>query len=151
MVFPFVINGNSEVDLNENMLINNVCPILKGPNGSGSVFRINADVPQEFVVKGEGVLDLSQFVAGDTIEFTGYVKVILEPGAKIITGGATIVFADNSSIYVEPYPKSEDIFDAIPHDFNHNNTLNGSTLTPAATAHNQFAPLSGTGDINNTD
>ena len=44
----------------------------------------------------EAMLDLSQFVAGDTIEFNGYVKLVLEPGATIITGGANIVFSDDA-------------------------------------------------------
>lgn len=146
-----VVNGNGQVDLNENMLVNNVFPLLKGPDGSGSTLIINSEVPQELRIKSEGVLDLTQFVTGDTIKFTGYVKLILEPGAKVITGGATLLFADDTSMYIEPYEKSESIFDAIPHDFIHSNTLDPLTLTSAANAHNQFAPLSGTGSTTNTD
>ncbi len=147
-----VANGNGQVDLNENMLVNNVCSILKGPNNvTGNVLRINADVPQEFRIRKEAVLDLTQFVAGDTIEFTGNVKVILEPGATIITSGANIVFSDETILFAEPYAQSEDIFDAIPHDFNHNSFLDGLVTATAALAHNQFAPLFGTGEVTNTD
>jgi hypothetical protein len=147
-----IANGEGQIDLNEDILVNNVCAFLRGPNFDNNVLRINADVEREFRVKPTGVLDFRSFEAGDVVEFGGQVKVILEAGATILMGDATVRFTDDAQLYVEPYFKSQNIFNAIV-EGPINNTLDPiATVTNPALPHNQFAPLANFGaGLQNTD
>ncbi len=147
-----IAEGDGQVDLNENILVNNVCAFLRGPDFNQNILRINSDVEREFRVKPSGVLDFRSFQAGDVVEFGGQTKVILEAGATILMGDATVRFTDDAQLYAEPYFKSQEIFDAIaegPID----NTLDPiATVTNPALPHNQYAPLANFGaGLQNTD
>lgn len=152
-----IADGSGEVFLNEDIIVNNVCAILKGPNfvststaGEGDIIRINSDTERELRLKETGVLDLRTFSAGDVVELCGLVRMILEPGARILLNGVTLRAVDNACLIAEPNPKTIDFFNAIPLG-PIDNTLNPLNTTPAADPHNQFAPLSGTGGVANTD
>lgn len=109
-----VANGDGEIVLNEDVLVNNVCALLKGPNfstaRSGHILRFTSHVDREFRIKSCGILDLSTFATGDVIEFADNVHVVIEPGA-IIRGpnlvdpnipGPVIRLTGNVSWYHEP-------------------------------------------------
>ncbi len=146
-----IADGNGQVDLNEDMVINNVCSILKGPNFvEGNVLTINADTEKALRVKPTGVLDLRSFSEGDIVRFAGQVKVILEPGARILLDGVFVEFFDATTLECEPLIKSELLFSEIPVG-PIDNAL-PVTSTPAEDPHNEFAPLTNFGaGVQNTD
>lgn len=101
-----VPNGNGEVVLNEDIIINNVCHILSGTAfgiDGQNVLSINSTTPKELRIKAPGVLDLSQFTTPDQVlDITGQVRLICEPGARIILGGGILRFSDQAQLYVQP-------------------------------------------------
>lgn len=83
-----IADGDGLVDVNEDLIINNVCSILKGPNFNNNVLRLHSEHGRSIRVKSTGTLDMSSFTdATDVIELTGDLNLILEPGAKLIFGG----------------------------------------------------------------
>jgi hypothetical protein len=101
-----VPNGDGHVILNEDLIINNVCHILSGTafglNGQ-NVLTIDSTSPKELRIKAPGVLDLSQFTNSDQVlEITGQVRLVCEPGARIILGGGILRFSDQAQFYIEP-------------------------------------------------
>ncbi len=101
-----VPNGDGRVILNEDIIINNVCHILSGTafgvNGQ-NVLTIDSTSPKELRIKAPGVLDLSQFTTADQVlEIGGQVRLVCEPGARIILGGGTLLFSDQAEFYIEP-------------------------------------------------
>ncbi len=100
-----IADGNGRVDLNEDIIIDNTCHILAGPNmGVGDRLQIFSDSERQILVKKGGVLDLRSFAATlvgtttfyQTLEFAGNVKLVLEPGAVIALGGGVLRFTDNT-------------------------------------------------------
>lgn len=89
-----IVNGNGHVDLNSDLVIDNICSVLKGSNfGSeeAHILTFFAATPRTIHVRPTGILDLSAFNnVDDTIRFEGNVKVIFEPGSHLIMGGATL-------------------------------------------------------------
>lgn len=106
-----IADGTCRIDLNENLVIDNICAILKGPDFTptdtslpGNVFTIHADTPTTIRVTKDGVLDLRSFSdPRDTILFDGFAQIIFEPGATLIMGGGLLQFFDSSSMIIEPY------------------------------------------------
>ncbi|HEX2978242.1 MAG TPA: hypothetical protein VHO47_03945 [Candidatus Babeliales bacterium] len=98
-------NGSGTFEINEDVIINNVCHIMPGPNfgiGSPQTLRFHSQDPKEIRVLNTGVLDLSQFtLPTQNIEFAGNLSLVFEPGARMILGGGTVVFNDNSSLALE--------------------------------------------------
>jgi len=104
-----VPNGNGHVELNEDLIINNVCHILSGTafglNGQ-NVLSIGSSTARELRIKAPGVLDLSQFTTADQVlEITGQVSLVCEPGARIILGGGILLFSDQAQFYLDPVIK----------------------------------------------
>lgn len=102
-----VPNGNANVELNEDIIINNVCHILSGTafgqNGNVNTLAISSTTPKELRIKSTGVLDLSQFtLPGQIFEITGQVKLVCEPGARIVLGGGTFILSGQSQWFLEP-------------------------------------------------
>jgi len=97
-------NGNSQVDLNEDLIINNICHILKGPGFEAEedeevVIKISSDCQTKLRVMKGGILDLSSFTnPSQVVEFGGSIKLILEPGSRIRMGGGKIRFSDNCQV-----------------------------------------------------
>jgi hypothetical protein len=144
-------NGNGQVDLNSNIIVNNICAVLKGPYSNGNILRFRSEVPQEFRIKSGATFDLSQFVAGDVIEFTGAITMVFEPGSRCVTGGATIRFGDNVVVLAEPNSNPNELFDMINEYLPYNNALSLVTTTSITVPHNELAPLVGAGGVTNTD
>lgn len=146
-----IANGDGHVTLNEDICIDNICAILKGPDFEESnVLRFTSECCRELRVKKTGTLDLRSFDFG-VVEFGGKIKLILEPGAKVLLNGGTLRMADNACIVVDPFVKAEETFAKIPLGAL-DDTLSPTTSTPSSDPHNQFAPLTGHGQgLKNTD
>lgn len=101
-----IANGNGIVTLNEDMIINNTCHIVAGPDFGASTAQkliINSDTERKLTIRSGGLLDLTTFTdsTNQTIEFGGNLQVVLEPGACIAMGGATLRFTDNVVVLCE--------------------------------------------------
>jgi len=105
-------NGNGVFNLNTDVTINNVCPILAGPDFGATEAQsltINADDPHFIRVKSSGVLDLTSFTStNQSLIFNGKVQLILEPGAKLVLGTNT---SSDAAIYFSG--ESELVFDRL--------------------------------------
>lgn len=102
-----VANGDGRVLLNEDAVINNVCHLVPGPGfADGGRLLITSASCRTIRVKSSGVLDLSAFsglhAADQIIELGGSVRLVLEPGAKIVMGGCTLRFSDAAGLVCEP-------------------------------------------------
>lgn len=95
-------NGSGTVELNEDVLIDNVCHIL-----TGTLFGLNeedrllirSNTRRKLIVKGTGVLDLSQFTSTQQVlEIGGEVRLVFEPGARLVLGGGILRFTDQSEL-----------------------------------------------------
>jgi hypothetical protein len=150
-----IADGEGRVDLNGNLIINNLCSILKGPNFNSNtdVLRFHADDPTTLRVSKTGVLDLRSFSdPKDRVEFGGNIQIILEPGAKVILGGGILQCTDLSGLVAEPSEKSLIVFDNITDALGGTDqNLSATTSTPFDQLHNKYAPLTGTGGVTNTD
>lgn len=100
-----VADGNGVITLNEDLYVENVCHIMPGPNMTTDgtqrlIFHASED--RELRVFSGGVLDLSKFQAGQTIEFNGVVRLVFEPGSTLALGGGQIVFTDKAQLQIDP-------------------------------------------------
>lgn len=100
-------DGNGTVRLNEDVLVNNLCSFLRGPDFGATGLQqltLDSDVPREIRVKSDGILDLTQFTnLNQRLTFAGQVRLVLEPGATVALGGGSLYFVGNSSLFIEPY------------------------------------------------
>lgn len=104
-----IANGTGQVDLNSDIVIDNICSVLKGPDFvSTDTLTFFSYASRTIRVKPTGILDLSQFTSG-TIRFEGDIDVVFEPGAKLVMGGATLQFFDTCQFIVEPFFGCEEI------------------------------------------
>lgn len=100
-----VPNGDAEVVLNEDTLINNVCHILAGPNFEpGNELFITSVVPRELRVKNEAFLDLTSFTdERQRLTIGGEVTLVFEPGARLLMNGGTLKITENAKVVFEPF------------------------------------------------
>jgi hypothetical protein len=102
-----IANGTAQVVLNEDALINNVAHILTGTQfgvGGQQTLLITSEVDRELRIKNEGVLDLSQFSnENQVLAIGGKVKLVVEPGARIILGGGILRFTEQAQLVFQPY------------------------------------------------
>ena len=110
-----IANGDGRVHLNEDVVINNVCHIVQGPDfASEHRLLIESDCCRTILVKSNGVLDLSTFTTGtqvSAIQLGGEVQLVLEPGATVVMGSCTLQFVDHAGIVCKPVSP-----DAMPTD-----------------------------------
>jgi hypothetical protein len=109
--------GNSTIELNENVIIDNVCAIVPGPNFGVTTNKLTiyAQDQKEFRVKSTGTLDLSQFdTPQKQLEFAGNVLVVFEPGARLVMGGGTLIFTDNAQLTFENVLDSQLYSQSLP-------------------------------------
>ena len=148
-----IADGDGRVDLNEDMIVDNLCAFVKGPNFNAETDKllICSDVPRILLVKSTGILDFESFGENEIVEFCGQIRIILEPGAKILMDGGTVQFANDVVVEIDPFVPAQDFFNAIPLGAE-NSALNPLTPTPSSETHNPFAPLTGHGNgLSNTD
>jgi hypothetical protein len=99
-------DGDSTIILNEDVIINNVCPIVTGTNfgliGENTLTIRSIDT-QKLLIRSTGALDLSLFTTPNMIlNFAGQVQLVAEPGARIIMNGGVLSFSDNAQWVLEP-------------------------------------------------
>ncbi len=87
-----VANGDGRVDLNSDLVINNVCHILKGPDFvETNTLTFYSEVPHKITIKEGAVLDLSSFgftTTQHSIKFAGQITLVFEPGSHLVLGTA---------------------------------------------------------------
>lgn len=102
-----VANGNGEIRLNEDTLIDNVCHVLTGTAfgiTQQQSLVITSDVPRELRVKSDGVIDLTQFNTGlKRFVISGKVVLVMEPGAKMLLNGGVLEFSGQAIMKGEPF------------------------------------------------
>ncbi len=110
-----VANGNGTVEVNSDLVINNVCHILKGPGITGTDFAqtvtltFHSNCCRSIIVKTGAVLDLSSFDHFDKVILTGAVQLIFEPYSRLILPNKTpagterfgLVFQDTTGFRVK--------------------------------------------------
>jgi hypothetical protein len=98
-------NGDATIELNEDVIINNVCHILSGTSfglNGPNVLTIFSEDNKELRVKSTGLLDLTQFNNQNKIlNFAGNVRLIFEPGSRLVLGGGSIQFTDETQLAFE--------------------------------------------------
>ncbi|MGE0206425.1 MAG: hypothetical protein AB7R69_01100 [Candidatus Babeliales bacterium] len=98
-------NGNAVIELNEDIIINNVCHILAGTSfgvTSTDTLTIFSEDTKELRVKSTGLLDLSQFnTPSKVLQFAGKAKLVFEPGSKLVLGGGVLIFTDETQLAFE--------------------------------------------------
>lgn len=102
-----IADGNSQVFLNDNIVVNNAAPILVGPDfgaTTSNILEITSTVPREIRIQNGGVLDLSQFTtANQTLLISGRVTLVFEPGARMVLGGGNLQLIEDATIRLESY------------------------------------------------
>jgi hypothetical protein len=147
-----IANGSGQVIVNDDLIIDNMCSIVKGPDFEAcDILELYSAVDRQILVKSTGTLNLASFTdVTDIVSFAGQLKLVLEPGAKIITGAGTLRFAGDAQMLFEPAIKAQEFFDAIPHGA-HDSSLAITTVN-AADVHNILSSLINFGqDLHNTD
>jgi hypothetical protein len=147
-----IADGSGQVVVNSDLVINNMCAIVKGPNfASCDVLELYSAVERQILVKSTGTLNLASFTdVTDIVAIAGELKLVFEPGAQLITGLGTLRFSGDSKLLFEPAVNARDVFEAIPHGA-HDSTLPVAGV-PAADIHNPVAYLTEFGsNLHNTD
>jgi hypothetical protein len=144
--------GGGEVILNDSVSVEGLCPFLFGPGADlNSVLTVTSSVPNELLAENTGVLDMRSLITDREINISGEVQLNMEPGSMLLMGGGTLRFSGNSELNFEPSSALTAFFNAIPLG-PIDNSLSPTTPTPAASPHNQFAPLTNYGQgLQNTD
>jgi hypothetical protein len=140
-----VADGSCRIDINTDVIINNICSIIQGPNfASTDVVEFLADTPYTIHVTKEGILDLSNFTQSGIIRFGGNIRLSFEPGSRLILGASTLEFSDNAMVEIESAYDLELIIQGL--DFSAgpiNNNINPLTSVPYTSANNIYSPLTG--------
>lgn len=113
-------NGNGTVELNENVLVDNVCHIVTGTSfgvGGAETLTIHSYDTKEFRVKSTGLLDLTQFNTSNKIlKFAGRIKIVFEPGSRLVLGGGTVTFTDQVELGLERVLNLDLLVGTMPSD-----------------------------------
>ncbi len=147
-----IADGSGQVVVNDNLIINNYCVFVKGPNFQPcDSLQLYSAIPREIRLKSTGTLNLASFTdVTDIVAFMGELRLVVEPGAQIITGAGTLRFGENSQLLFEAAVNAQEFFDAIPHGA-HDSTLPVTTVNAAA-IHNALSSLTSYGaGLHNTD
>lgn len=103
-------NGDCQVLLNEDVLINNVCPTLTGTAFGQTVKQelfFTSAVPREIRITNQGVWDLSAFATpNQEVVVGGEINLVMEPGARLILGGGKLRIAENAKLSFQPFLES---------------------------------------------
>lgn len=97
-----IANGDGTIALNQDIVINNTCHILAGPDfgiDCPQRLKFHANCCRSIIVKAGGILDLSSFISShQVVEFTGYAQLVLEPGSLVLLNGGKLIMSDNTQI-----------------------------------------------------
>ena len=129
-----------------------MCAFVKGPDfASCDVLELYSAVPHQILLKSSGTLNLTSFDdPSQIVAFLGELRLVVEPGAQIVTGAGTLRFADNSQLLFEAANNAVSFFSAIP--FGAEDSTLPITIVPAADPHNPLSSLINFGQgLHNTD
>lgn len=150
----FIANGSGRIDLNEDVIVNNICAFLRGPDFTDTdVLEIHADTPHVLRVVQGGTLDFSDFNTA-SIVFTGEVVVIFETSADfVLSDNEIITFSGNSVVQFTATPQQVAFFAELASTLGPiDNSIDPTNSVDATQPHNEFSPLINLGDgVNNTD
>ncbi len=147
-----IANGSGRALINSDMVINNVCAFVKGPDfESCDVLQLYSAVPHQILLKSGASLNLTSFDdPSQIVSIGGELSLVVEPGAQIVTGSGTLRFADNARLLFAPSNNAESFFSAIP--FGAQDSELPVTIVPAADPHNPLSSLINFGEgLHNTD
>jgi hypothetical protein len=147
-----IANGSGRVLVNDDLVINNTCAFVKGPDfASCDVLQLYSAVPHQILLKSGATLNLTSFTdPSEIVAIGGELSLVVEPGAQIITGSGTLRFADNARLLFAPSNSAEAFFSAIP--FGAQDSTLPVTIVPAADPHNPLSSLINFGQgLHNTD
>jgi hypothetical protein len=100
-----VPNGNGEVQVNNNLIVNNFCHILAGTafgTTGTNYLTFLSEIPQEIRVKKGGVLDLTSMTStNQVVEISGQVSLVMETGSLLRMGGGTLQFTGQSQLVIQ--------------------------------------------------
>ena len=111
-----VADGDGVIDILSDVVVDNVCHIVVGPNFAttaedGDALIIRSQQPQELRVRTGGVLDLSTFDdSTKRVIIGGELSVVMERNSKIIMGGGILNFTANSKLTAQPYVDRDGVF-----------------------------------------
>jgi len=106
-----VADGDGVIDILSDVVVDNVCHIVVGPNFDNNSLIIRSQQPQELRVRTGGVLDLSTFNDPDKrVIIGGELSVVMERNSKIIMGGGVLNFTANSKLTAQPYVDRDGVF-----------------------------------------
>lgn len=105
-------DGSAQIYLNDDILVDNICHIIAGPNfgvSGAQKLTITSQIPREFRIKSGATLDLSMFDRPNReLVIAGQVRLIFEPGSRLILGkdavtgtGGVLTFTDFASMAFE--------------------------------------------------
>ncbi|OGB97272.1 hypothetical protein A3F06_00905 [candidate division TM6 bacterium RIFCSPHIGHO2_12_FULL_36_22] len=106
-----VANGNGVVDILSDIVIDNVCHIVTGPNFDGETLILRSEQPRELRVRTGGTLDLSTFnTSNKKVMISGSLSIVMERGSTIVMGGGVLEFASRSILTGQPYVDEGGVF-----------------------------------------
>ncbi len=147
-----IANGSGRVLINGDIVINNTCSIVKGPDFADcDVLELYSAVPRQILLKSSGTLNLTSFDdVNQIVQIGGELSLVVEPGATIVTGMGTLRFADSAQLLFEASTKAFDFFNAIP--FGLIDNALPVTVVNASATHNALSTLINFGaGLDNTD
>lgn len=147
-----VANGSGTVQVNQDLIINNTCAFVKGPDFENcDVLTITSPVEREIRLQSGATLNLTSFDNPDQIvSIGGQIRFVVEPGARIVTGAGTLQFAGNAQLIFRAANNAQSFFSAIP--FGPQDSSLPITTVEAALPHNPLSSLTNFGEgLNNTD
>jgi hypothetical protein len=147
-----IANGSGQVNVNSDLIINNTCAFVKGPDfASCDVLQLYSAVPHQILLKSGATLNLTSFTdPSEIVAIAGQLTLAVEPGAQIVTGAGTLRFADSAQLLFIPANNATDFFNAIP--FGAEDSTLPITIVPAADPHNPLSSLINFGEgLHNTD
>lgn len=117
-------NGNARIELNEDIIINDICHILAGPDfgwegtqfdpdfnpadlrvSMTQILEFHSDLGKSIIVKAGGQLDLTSLnTPNKTVSFSGNANLVLEPGAQILMNGGTLLMTDKAKVITHTVP-----------------------------------------------
>ncbi len=106
-----VANGNGVIDILSDVVVDNVCHIVTGPNFDGETLMLRSEQPQELRVRTGGTLDLSTFdTANKKVMISGELSVVMERNSTLVMGGGVLQFTSRSSLTGQPYVDEDGVF-----------------------------------------
>jgi len=150
----FIANGSGRIDLNEDVIIDNICPFLMGPDfTSDDTLEIFSELQHTIRVMQGGTLDLRSFTVPGTIRFSGEVVLLMEPGSTLILGSAVVTFTENAQLRFDDTLKSSELFTNLDATLGAiDNSVNPTDSVLATNPRNDFSPIIGYGNgVQNTD